>query len=83
MIALIFKNIKSILPGYYNEKKVAEFANIPDGEEVTVLAYRVDKKNKSAVVGVQEVTLGEEGQVDLTMNEMSLDDFKLLLTKFN
>ena len=82
-IALIFRGMKSVLPGYYNEAKVAEFSNIPAGEDVTVLAYRVDEKNKTAIVGTEDITLGDTKKVYLDMREMTLNDFKTFLTQFN
>ena len=82
-VAIVFTNIKSVMPGYYNKDNIAEFTGIPKGEDVKVLAYRVDEKKKVAVVGMKDVTLGEEKKVDLDMEEMSLDEFKTLLAGFN
>lgn len=82
-VALIFKTIKSVLPGCYDEANVAGFTGIPSGEEVTVLAYRVDEKNNSAVVGYQDVTLGKTKKVYLDMRELSLEEFKAFLAQFD
>jgi hypothetical protein len=81
-IMIIFKSMKSVLPGYNYSGKVTEFKDLPAGQEVTVLAYRVNEKTKRAVVGMQDLKLGNQTQVNLNMAEMSLDDFKAALTRF-
>lgn len=81
-IMIVFKRIKSVLPGYSYSGLPTEFNDVPAGEEVTVLAYRVNEKTKTAVVGMQDIILGSEKQANLTMTEMSLDDFKARLAQF-
>jgi len=81
-VMIVFKSMKSVLPGYFTSSKLTEFSELPAGEEVTVLAYRVNEKTKRAVVGMQDIKLGNEKQVYLNMAEMSLDDFKASLSRF-
>ncbi len=82
-VALIFKTMKSVLPGYQFANHTTEFKNIPSGEEVIILAYRVNEKTKEVVVGKQELTLGDTSLVQLNMETMSLPDFKTMLAQYN
>ena len=83
VVALIFKEIKSIMPGYCFSNNTIEFANLPDGQEVTLLAYSVDEKTKSARACTYDLLLGETKEIDLKMSEMDLDELKSLLASFN
>ncbi len=82
-ITLIFKNIKSVLPGYLYNTNTTEFPNIPVGEEVTVLAYQVNQKTQRAIYARQDITIGRKDSVLLNMEETSLADFKAMLKEFN
>ncbi len=82
-VALIFKNMKSVLPGYQFTNYATEFKKIPIGEEVTILAYRVNEKTKEVMVGSKDLVLGDTCFVKLDMAAMSVTDFKSLLTKYN
>lgn len=82
-VALIFKEIKSMMPGYCFSNNTIEFANIPDGQEVTLLAYSIDEKTKSAKACTYDLLLGETKEIDIKMNEMALDELKSLLASFN
>ena len=81
-VALIFKEMKSVLPGYDYSNNVVEFSRIPYGKEVSVLAYRINEKEKTAIVGMQDVVLGEVKQVTLNMEKMDLDNFKSVLAAY-
>lgn len=81
-VLLIFKGMRSVLPGYSYTSFTVEFSDVPAGEEVTVLAFRINEKTKRATVGMQDLKLGSEKQVNLTMTEMSMDDFKSRLAGF-
>jgi hypothetical protein len=82
-VALIFKQMKSVLPGYQFANHTTEFKNIPMGEEVIILAYRVNEKAKEVMVGKQELRLGDTSLVQLNMETMSLPDFKTMLAGYN
>jgi hypothetical protein len=82
-VALIFKDIKSVLPGYQFANFSTEFSGIPKGADVTILAYRVDAKTKQAVVGREDITVGDTGIVQLAMQPMSAGDFKTMLKEFD
>jgi hypothetical protein len=82
-VALIFKQMKSVLPGYQFANHTTEFKNIPLGQEVTVLAYRVNEKAKQVIVGTQDVRLGDTCLVQLVMETITLPDFKIMLTQYN
>jgi hypothetical protein len=82
-VAMIFKQMKSVLPGFQFADHTTEFKNVPVGEEVTVLAYRVNEKAKQVTVGRQEVILGDTNLVQLDMQVISIADFKTLLEQYN
>ncbi|MES2515412.1 MAG: hypothetical protein V4580_14760 [Bacteroidota bacterium] len=82
-VAMIFKQMKSVLPGYQFANHTTEFKNVPLGEQVTVLAYRVNEKAKEVTVGRQEVVLGDTNVVQLNMEVMSIPNFKTLLAGYN
>ncbi len=82
-VALIFKDMKSILPGNQFTNFTTEFTGIPSGEAATILAYRINEKTKQAIVGQQEVILGDTSVVQLSMQSMELRDFKSMLAQFN
>lgn len=82
-VALIFKDIKSVLPGYQLSNLSTEFSGIPKGADVTVLAYRVDPKTKDAVVGREDITAGDTKTIQLAMQPMSAGDFKTMLKGFD
>ncbi len=82
-VAMIFKQMKSVLPGYQFANHTTEFKNIPSGEEVTILAYRVNEKRKEVIVGTQDMILGDTSLVQLNMQAMSVADFKTLLARYN
>lgn len=82
-VALVFKDIKSVLPGYEFANHSVEFKAIPSGQEVSVLAYRVNEKTKLVQVGQQDVILGDTSLVQLSMESMNMNDFKTLLNKYN
>jgi len=82
-VALVFKNIKSVLPGYAYSNKVVEFTSIPKGEEVSIIVYRVDKKNNTAWYGTQDLVIGDTSNVRLDLMAMDIGDFKQELKNFN
>ncbi len=83
-VALIFRDIKSVLPGYQFANFSTEFNGIPKGADVTILAYRVDAKTREAVVGREDITVGDDtGVVQLAMQHVKLDDFKTMLKEFD
>ena len=82
-VALIFRDMKSVLPGYQLADFSTEFTGIPKGADVTILAYRVDPKTKEAVVGRETITVGDAGVVQLAMQHLKLDEFKMMLKEFD
>lgn len=82
-VALVFKEMKSVLPGYEFSNHSVEFKSIPSGQEVSVLAYRVNEKTKLVQVGQQDVVLGDTSLVQLNMESMNMNDFKNLLSRYN
>lgn len=82
-VALIFKEMKSVLPGYEFSNHTVKFKGIPYGEEVSVLAYRVNEKTKQVMIGQQDVTLGDTSLVELSMETVTMNDFKSLLSRYN
>lgn len=82
-VALIFKDIKSIMPGYCYSNNTIEFANLPDGQNVTLLAYSIDEKAKNAKACTYNLLLGETKEIELKMNEMGLDELKSLIASLN
>lgn len=82
-VALIFRDMKSVLPGNQFANFTTEFTGIPSGQAATILAYRINEKTKEAIVGQQEVVLGDTNVVQLSMQSMELRDFKSMLTQFN
>jgi hypothetical protein len=58
--AMVFKNINSIMPGYYVSENEVQFLNIPVGEEVIVTAVATDE-NDQLHYSIQEVCI-EKGQ---------------------
>ncbi len=70
---IIFKDIKSILPGYaYSPEDDVKFSDLPKGEVVYVLAYNISKDKKSGSFAYQKITLGEQGQISLSPETMSI-----------
>lgn len=82
-VALIFRDIKSVLPGYQFANFSTEFTGIPKGADVTILAYRVDPKTKDAMVGREDITVGDVSTVQLAMQPMNASDFKTMLKEFD
>lgn len=82
-VALIFKEMKSVLPGYEFANHSVEFKGIPSGQEVSILAYRVNEKTKLVMVGQQDLVIGDTSLVQLTMENMDMNDFKKLLAAYN
>lgn len=82
-VALIFRDMKSVLPGYQYANFTTEFKGIPVGANVTILAYRVNEKTKEAVVGREDITVGDTSLVQLAMHPMSAADFKTMLKGFD
>jgi hypothetical protein len=82
-VALIFKDIKSVLPGYQFANFTTQFSGIPAGADVTILAYRVNEKTKEAIVGKQDVIVGDTGVVQLAMERISITEFKSMLKDFD
>lgn len=82
-VALIFRDMKSVLPGYQYANFTTEFKGIPLGANVTILAYRVNEKTKEAVVGREDITVGDTSVVQLAMQPMSSTDFKTMLKSFD
>lgn len=81
-VAIIFKKMKSVLPGYCFANNTVDFERIPFGETVSVLAYRINYKEKTVMVAMRDVVLGEIKQVDLDLEKMDLDNFKSLLASY-
>lgn len=74
---LVFKDIKSVLPGYsYSPNKDVKFANLPKGEEAYVVVYNIAKDKKKGSFAYQKITLGEESKINITPQEMSVADLK-------
>jgi hypothetical protein len=82
-VALIFKDIKSVLPGYQFANFTTQFTGIPAGADVTILAYRVNEKTKEAIVGKQDVIVGDTNVVQLAMERISVTEFKSMLKDFD
>lgn len=82
-VALVFKNMKSVLPGYAYSNKIVEFTALPEGEDVTIILYRVDIKNDIAWFGTEDVVLGDTNLVRVNVNEITIPDFKIALKNFN
>lgn len=82
-VALIFKDIKSVLPGYQFANFTTQFSGIPAGADVTILAYRVNEKTKEAIVGKQDVIVGDTNIVQLAMERISITEFKSMLKDFD
>ncbi len=82
-VAIVFKNMKSVLPGYCYTDNTTIFNNIPAGEDVTILAYRVNEKTKMAQLAKQDFVIGDTNAVQLTMEPMSIDDLKDVLKSLN
>ncbi|MBC7864531.1 MAG: hypothetical protein IAF38_16270 [Bacteroidia bacterium] len=82
-VALIFRNMKSVLPGYKYSNKFTEFHRLPKGEDVTVIAYRINKKTKQTFVGREDLKLGDQDSIQLQMEEVDLAQFKTMLKEFN
>lgn len=82
-IALVFKDIKSVMPGYLYNNNTTEFKNVPVGQDVTVLAYQVDRKKQQAMVARQDLVIGKKDSVLMNLEPMSLTDFKMMLKEFN
>lgn len=83
-VVLVFTKMKSALPGYYmSPNKIIEFSDLPAGEDVTVVAYRIDEKNKKVVAGTGRATLGSDVLINIQMKEMPLGDFKAVLEKLD
>lgn len=70
-VRIVFRNINSVLPCYStsNHKNVYEAKKLPIGEKVIVLAYSV--KDNNAVLGYQEVVIGENTSASITLNNLS------------
>lgn len=83
VVALIFRDMKSVLPGYRLSNLSTEFSGVPKGANVTVLAYRIDPKTKDAVVGREDLIVGDTSLVQLAMQPMNAGEFKTMLKTFD
>ncbi len=74
---LVFKDIKSVLPGYeYSPEGSVKFEGLPKGKEVVVVAYGVSKDKSTAWLGYEEISLGKINQVDLNIEQMTVAELK-------
>ena len=77
-VRLIFKDTKSILPGYFinSDKTRVEFSKIPSGKDTKLLIYEIVNKTnmKWAII---KVTTGEIGYIEnIELKESSISEFK-------
>lgn len=80
-VRLVFKSIRSVLPGYYvNENGLVKFESVPAGEEVTLVAY--GKKGSRMLWDEQEMILGDKKTTALALTEVSKNDFAARLQAF-
>lgn len=82
-VALVFKEMKSIMPGYCFSNNTIDFNNLPDAQQVTLVAYSIDAKNKTTKACTYDLLLGETKEIEIKMNEISQDELKSLLASFN
>lgn len=79
-VVLVFNEIRSVLGGhYFSPDGKVRFYDIPDGKEVTLLAYSINKDKTSVTYGFQSLTLGESKFETIEMTLSGMDGFKSLI----
>lgn len=82
-VRMIFKERKSILPGYsLGKSNEIHFNDVPNGEEVSILSYAFSKDKKKVKWALESTTLakGEKMELKLT-NESTQEEFKKMLAE--
>jgi hypothetical protein len=71
-VRLVFKNINSIMPGYYTDKKEVQFINVPIGYKVTLIG--ISLANDEPYYSSKEIVITKDLKINLEL-------FKTTLTK--
>lgn len=77
-VRLIFKENKTILPGYFtnHDKTILEFNKIPNGKKSSLLVYEFINKTTIKWT-IADLTTGDDPVIEnLTLKESTLDEFK-------
>ncbi len=77
-VRLIFKESKTILPGYFtnHDKTILEFNKIPNGKKSSLLVYEFINKTTIKWT-IADLTTGDDPVIEnLTLKESTLDEFK-------
>ncbi len=69
-VRLIFKDIKSIMPGYYSGEKIV-FSNIPVGQRATLIAFSI--KDDQPYFTSKEVVITENGIEELSLAKTTME----------
>lgn len=78
-VRMIFEEYKSVLPGYQksNDQSQYEFKNVPEGQPVILLAYKV--VGKEVFFHYQKVVIGEQFNQKPQMQQADLNGFYAML----
>lgn len=72
-VKIIFKNYKSVLPGYYVDGYY-EFDNVPVGEPVTIIAIRA--KNDNLMLAINETIINNSIYSALNFKQVTVETLK-------
>ena len=81
-VVLVFKDIHSVMGGYYSNNKMdsVDFQNIPEGTRVTLLAFKRGKKK--LFLGMKEITITKNMKETIDVAEVSKEEFESEMKEF-
>lgn len=80
LIKVVFHSVKSIMSGYPKSDRYS-FANVPQGEKVTIVAFK--SKNDKVLLAVKETTTTKTGETDLKFEPVTMTKLKTEMEKLN
>ncbi len=80
-VRMVFKDIKSVMPGYVQPNGQIKFDQLPVGQRATVVAFCV--KNDVPYLSTQEVVITENGVQEMQLARTNLNAFKKELESLN
>lgn len=74
-VRLVFKNIRSVMPAYYETNNTVRFDYIPIGEKASLVAYEVGT-DKQLYVAAKDITISKDNIESLQLVPISINAFK-------
>jgi hypothetical protein len=81
VVRLVFKNINSIMPGYYTKEKKIILSNVPVGEKATIIVFGFI--NNEQYFTSKDIIISVDPIEKLKLSKMTADEIKKELQKLN